>query len=221
MNADRFDALARSLLTGVTRRRVAGGMVAIVAGSFLPLGSAANKHKKKTTLVRNQFGCVNVGGTCKGKDANCCSGICQGKKPKKGKKDTRRCVGHHEDACSPDRNFCVQDLANIAPARCNAEQSPGGLHRHYRRRQLLCELVRRLTSGQLPGLHEGHRLHGRGLPARLGLRPVHRFERVPRELPGHRGPPLSAGWDLVGAVGGWWREGSEPVCSGMSALDSV
>ena len=118
MNADRFDALARSLLTGVTRRRVAGRMVAIVVVYSLPLGSAANKHKKKaTSVVRNQFGCVNVGGTRKGKGANCCSGhFRQGKKPKKGKKDkTRRCVGHHEDACSPDTNFCVQDLATKLP----------------------------------------------------------------------------------------------------------
>jgi hypothetical protein len=50
------------------------------------------------------LGCVNVGGKCRGNDANCCSGICDGKKPKKGKKDRSRCQAHDASTCQPGQS---------------------------------------------------------------------------------------------------------------------
>jgi hypothetical protein len=50
------------------------------------------KKKRKQKLKRNAFGCVDVGQACRGNDANCCSGHCEGPAPKKGKKDTSTCV---------------------------------------------------------------------------------------------------------------------------------
>jgi hypothetical protein len=67
------------------------------------------KHKhRKPKLQRNHFGCVAVGGTCLGDNANCCSGICEGKKPKKGKKDTSVCAAHDTaGTCSSDTDTCT------------------------------------------------------------------------------------------------------------------
>lgn len=98
MDTDRFDHVSRACWQMLSRRHLASilGLAAVIP----TLAKAKRKRKKK--LKRNGFGCVNVGGKCRGKDAACCSGICQGKKPKKGKKDTSRCtvcVGHLADAC--------------------------------------------------------------------------------------------------------------------------
>lgn len=63
---------------------------------------------KKTKMKRNAFGCVDVGGKCQGNSANCCSGICEGQKPKRGKKDTSACVAHdNAGVCFPDSNSCA------------------------------------------------------------------------------------------------------------------
>ena len=72
----------------------------------LPDGAAAKKRKKK--LKRNEFGCVSVGGKCRGRDKNCCSGICREEKPKKGKKDKSRCVAHDAQGCEAGQieGFC-------------------------------------------------------------------------------------------------------------------
>jgi hypothetical protein len=105
MEASRFDRLSRSFSAASSRassRRDLLPRLAVTAlglGSLFDLESAAKKGKKK--LVFNQFGCVDVGGKCRGKDKNCCSGICQGKKPKKSKKDKSRCVAHDETTCLP------------------------------------------------------------------------------------------------------------------------
>jgi hypothetical protein len=101
MDALRFDRLRRSLRAGSSRR----GALQWLATAALNLGIAgrfpgvtrAKKRKKK--LRYNTFGCVNVGGKCRGKDAKCCSGICQGKKPKKGEKDKSHCVAHDAASC--------------------------------------------------------------------------------------------------------------------------
>lgn len=62
---------------------------------------------RKPKLQRNGFGCVPVGKACRGNSANCCSGICEGTKPKKGKKDTSRCVAHNVGACQAEQDFCA------------------------------------------------------------------------------------------------------------------
>jgi hypothetical protein len=78
--------------------------------------TSARKRKKK--LVLNEFGCVDVGGKCRGNNGNCCSGICQGKKPKKGKKDTSVCVAHNLGDCSLQRDICL--TGDAGESACNA-----------------------------------------------------------------------------------------------------
>jgi hypothetical protein len=104
MDAARFDRLTRALSTASSRRRLllrwtAAAVGAGMAGHASDLTFAKKKNKQ---LKRNGFGCVTVGGKCRGKDANCCSGICQGKKPKQGKKDKSRCLAHNTGACTLD-----------------------------------------------------------------------------------------------------------------------
>ena len=71
------------------------------------VGAAKQRKQHRQKLKRNAFGCVNVGGKCRGKDGNCCSGICDGKKPKKGKKDTSRCAGHDASTCLAGQDTCA------------------------------------------------------------------------------------------------------------------
>jgi hypothetical protein len=103
MDGAHFDRLTRSISVDASRRvllQFAAAMLGLAP--LLPKASVAKKDKKKKKKLRfNEFGCVNVGGKCRGNSDNCCSGICQGKKPKKGKKDKSRCVGHDEGTCLP------------------------------------------------------------------------------------------------------------------------
>jgi hypothetical protein len=106
MDAPRFDWWTRTLTDTASRRSVlglSGVALGLAATRFSGIATAKKKHKKKNPqkLTRNSFGCVDVGKACRGKDANCCSGICQGKKPKRGKRDKSRCVAHHVDICQP------------------------------------------------------------------------------------------------------------------------
>jgi hypothetical protein len=100
MDANRFDDLIRVL--PFTSRRgllagLAGGMLAAVTRS--PRQPAAQKRKKRKKLQFNAFGCVDVGGACRGNGANCCSGICAGSKPKQGGRDRSRCAAHDQSTC--------------------------------------------------------------------------------------------------------------------------
>jgi hypothetical protein len=107
MDEHQFDRLRR--------RFVLGGLAAALGLGATPIpdGVTAKKRKKKRP---NAFGCLNVGQACGGKNGRCCSGICQGKKPKKGKKDTSRCVAHHAGGCTVDRHLCT----NPTVAACSA-----------------------------------------------------------------------------------------------------
>jgi hypothetical protein len=95
-----------------TRRRVglaAGGVMSAVLGALARGDTAAKKRRKrkKPPLVFNQFGCVDAGNPCRGNDALCCSGICEGKKPKKGRKDRRRCAAHDTGGCPVGHAPCT------------------------------------------------------------------------------------------------------------------
>jgi hypothetical protein len=109
MDATRFDGLARSFSSSLPRRRLSA-LLAVTSLGVLAGGPAleAKKKKKKKALKRNTFGCVNVGDACQGNSDNCCSGICEGSKPKKGKKDKSRCVAHGQSSCTAGQNetFC-------------------------------------------------------------------------------------------------------------------
>jgi hypothetical protein len=103
----RFDLLTRSLADRSSRRGIAGGIAGTALGLVamrLP-GIAEGKEKKAPKF--NTFGCVNVGGKCRGKSGLCCSGICEGKKPKKGKKDKSRCIAHNSGECQPGEDVCL------------------------------------------------------------------------------------------------------------------
>jgi hypothetical protein len=105
MDGSRFDSMTRLLAGTSPRRSVLLGLASAVlglSGARRPNGASAKKSKR---LERNAFGCVNVGGTCRGRDKNCCSGRCQGKKPKKGERDRSRCVAHDEDTCKKGQNL--------------------------------------------------------------------------------------------------------------------
>ncbi len=110
MDTTRFDAFTRSLAAPASRRALTGGLLAAFGlgrETLLPYATSARKNtskSKKKPLVFNALGCVNVGNACRGNSANCCSGICQGKKPKKGTKDKSRCVAHNVGSCLPGQD---------------------------------------------------------------------------------------------------------------------
>jgi hypothetical protein len=115
MDASTFDRLARFMTASPSRRaavQILAGL--LVIGSWRGVSDAPGalakrkkrKKKNKQKLVFNAFGCVDVGKACRGNSANCCSGICEGTVPKKGKKDTSRCIAHNEGACQAGDDFC-------------------------------------------------------------------------------------------------------------------
>jgi hypothetical protein len=107
MDGEHFDALARALTGNASRRGIlGGGLAALGLGTLRPVVGTARK-KRRRKLQRNAFGCVNVGGKCRGNDDNCCSGICDGKKPKRGEKDRSRCAGHDASTCQAGQDTCA------------------------------------------------------------------------------------------------------------------
>jgi hypothetical protein len=112
MDTTRFDRWTRALTASASRRTT---LVGLTLGGFAlanrPNSAAAGKKSKK--LKRNTYGCVDVGKTCRGNSGNCCSGICEGKKPKKGKKDKSSCVAHNALGCQVEQDQCAG-----APAQC-------------------------------------------------------------------------------------------------------
>ena len=111
MDATRFDRLTRALITVPSRRDLLRGLASAalslaLAGLSHPM-RAKDKHKKDKKPKPNAFGCLNVGQKCFGKDAKCCSGICQGKKPKKGKEDKRTCAAHDTGGCQAGAEPCA------------------------------------------------------------------------------------------------------------------
>ena len=121
MNVARFDRLTRMVLDVSSRRgllrtlAVGSGLAVVRAPGTLP----AKGKNKKQKLKRNEFGCVNIGGACRGRDSVCCSGICDGKKPKRGEKDKSKCVVHHQGVCTAAHRACTDD---VPPVPCNPDR---------------------------------------------------------------------------------------------------
>lgn len=90
---------------------------------------ARKRKAKKSKLKRNAFGCVDVGGRCQGKGGNCCSGLCEGKKPKKGKNDVSVCVDHDDaGVCFADSDTCTVGRAvpcNLDNLSCSCVLTTG------------------------------------------------------------------------------------------------
>jgi hypothetical protein len=104
-----FDAAVRQFAARISRRGLWGVASAVALGATtlrLP-AVGAKRRKKAKKLQRNSFGCVDVGKACRGNSANCCSGICEGTRPRKGKKDTSRCLAHNVLECLAGQDACA------------------------------------------------------------------------------------------------------------------
>ncbi|MFN8661923.1 MAG: hypothetical protein U0075_08530 [Thermomicrobiales bacterium] len=112
-----FDALSKEIPEQPLFRRsvlagLAGSMLGLIAGGPSDLVAKEkkdnDKKRKKKPLQRNEFGCVPVGKHCRGNDSVCCSGVCDGKKPKKGERDRSECVPHDTGGCvkGQQSGFC-------------------------------------------------------------------------------------------------------------------
>jgi hypothetical protein len=116
MEANQFDDIARSITASPSRRVLFRGVLGASLGlstlNLLEAAEAKKKHKNRKKKkqqqqpVLNAFGCVDVGQPCRGDSALCCSGICEGLAPKKGKPDTSVCVAHNTGPCTVDTNAC-------------------------------------------------------------------------------------------------------------------
>jgi hypothetical protein len=108
MNQRRLAALTRDVAAIPSRRQLLRGL----AGAGLDLGlgwgrrpnqTAANKKRKRKRRqpTPNAYGCLNVDAPCQSA-AQCCSGICSGKKGKK------RCRAHDVGVCRAGQTigFC-------------------------------------------------------------------------------------------------------------------
>lgn len=108
-----------------SRRQVLRGLAGTglgLAGLKLSNRAAAGKQRKgKKKAKKNQpkqrpatqsppavnaFGCLNVGQPCRGDNALCCSGVCQGAAPQPGAPDTSTCVAHHAGPCRAGATTC-------------------------------------------------------------------------------------------------------------------
>lgn len=109
MNAAHFDRLTRTLRGVSSRRGLLRGLAAasVLAAIRDPDATRAKNSKTKKKPKRNQYSCVSVGGSCRGKDKNCCSGRCQGKKPKNGENDKSRCVAHDTGTIENGERGCL------------------------------------------------------------------------------------------------------------------
>jgi hypothetical protein len=116
MDATNFDRMTRRVSAAVSRRQTLGALAVATIGlasAGLPGARSARKKRKKANGPKpNQYGCLDIGKACRGNGELCCSGICQGQKPKKGKKDTSACVAHHVSDCEAGQDYCV--AANTA-----------------------------------------------------------------------------------------------------------
>jgi hypothetical protein len=101
------ERLFNVLRNQITRQKLLQ-ILAAGYGLGLPRGqdSVVARKRKRQKPKPNAFGCLDVGKACVGKSARCCSGICQGKKPKKGKRDRSKCVPHNTGGCQPDQDIC-------------------------------------------------------------------------------------------------------------------
>jgi hypothetical protein len=107
MDAKHFDDVARQFAHATVHRRLLAGLAMSPFAGFLAARQAVDvvakkkrRKKRKTKKPQpNEYGCLDVGKPCNGDGDMCCSGICEGTKPKKGKKDTSRCVAHDTGGC--------------------------------------------------------------------------------------------------------------------------
>jgi len=136
----RIEAVTRTLSSLPSRRDVLRGLAAAGLGFSAPrlaeTEAAKHKHKKGKKrkhrtpvvtppevppLVFNRYGCLDVGQPCRGENANCCSGICQGAAPAAGQPDASHCVAHNAGVCTPETDSC--ELGLEVPCNPSATRS--------------------------------------------------------------------------------------------------
>jgi hypothetical protein len=120
MDGTQFDHMIREFTR--SRRSLLGGGLAAVTGRLVGPAVEARKHRKgekrKGKKVRpNEFGCLELGNPC-GSAADCCSGICEGKKGK------RRCGAHDTGGCVAGSTSISCGGADVA---CIAAPGEAGL----------------------------------------------------------------------------------------------
>lgn len=113
MDANRFDNLTRALTASPSRRRIMRAFAAAaLAQAALPGPGPSVARKRKRKIKTNQFGCVDVGEKCYGKDARCCSGICAGN----GRRS--KCAARNQGGCSRDDNSCLGSVPCGVDGQC-------------------------------------------------------------------------------------------------------
>ncbi len=126
MDEPRFDTLTRSVTGETSRRSVLSRLsAAALAAASLHRTGTVGARKRKRKLKTNAFGCVDVGKGCLGKNGTCCSGICQGKKPKPGRKDRSQCVAHDASTCQAGDNGEI--CGAIAQVSCTSTSNDPGI----------------------------------------------------------------------------------------------
>lgn len=131
MDATRFDRWTRSIAVGASRRTALRFAAALgLAAAGVP---ATVEAKKKKTPTPNAYGCLNAGQPCRGNDALCCSGLCRGKKPKKGKKDKRKCAAHNTGDCTAAHDSCAvnQNVPCLSNGVCTRTTGEANFCAHY------------------------------------------------------------------------------------------
>jgi hypothetical protein len=118
VDAVRFDRLTRSVGKVASRRRLLAGMtvLGLASARLVPVVDAGKRKRKSRSkpLRFNTYGCVDVGKPCRGRNEYCCSNICEGPNPKRGKRDKSKCVAHHVGGCTADQDSCA-----AGPFFCN------------------------------------------------------------------------------------------------------
>jgi hypothetical protein len=107
MDASRFDDLARALSARPSRRHVVRSLAAAAMAQAVLIGpglGSGEARKRKKKIKTNKFGCIDVGQKCYGKDAKCCSGICN----VSGKRS--RCAAHDQGGCTRNENSCLESV---------------------------------------------------------------------------------------------------------------
>jgi hypothetical protein len=127
MDTERSGATLRALTALPSRRDIlrglAGSGLGFVALLDWPNGESLvvarkkrgkkKKHRKQLPqppsppppLPFNQFGCLDIGQSCRGDSSLCCSGICDPK--------SSTCVAHNNDVCFADTDFCTSNTPTL------------------------------------------------------------------------------------------------------------
>jgi hypothetical protein len=135
LDPNRFATLTRDLAGGPNRRDLmrvlaGSGLAAVFGWSYSARQVDAkskshhktrgrkdknNKNKRNENqqppppLPFNEFGCLDIGQPCRGENANCCSGLCEGPAPQQSQSDTSQCVAHNIGVCAVDSDSCSSE----------------------------------------------------------------------------------------------------------------